>query len=303
MRLNKLDLNLLIALDVLLKEQSISKAAEQLSLSPSAVSNALARLREYFGDDILSHVGRQMVPSPMGEMLREPVRNVLNMIESSIMVQPSFEPTQTERIFTIFCSDYTQMVLMPHLLTLANRQKSTARFQFLQQVSDPQKRMEQGEGDLLIIPEQFTSLSHPYSLLFKESFVCMAWEESQIAQRQLTYQRYIAASHVVMEPANRRPDFFSTFFRDEYNEKRHIAASSYSFATIPLLVLGTEHLATVHARLAHQMAKNWPLTIMPLPFSVNPMKECLQWHHYRDDDSGLLWLRDLLHKAAILMGK
>jgi DNA-binding transcriptional LysR family regulator len=303
MRLNKLDLNLLVALDVLLKEQSISRAAEKLNLSPSAVSNSLARLREYFDDDILSLVGRQMIPSPLGESLREPVRDVLHMIESSIMVQPTFEPETTDRIFKIFCSDYTQMVLLPHLLALANRLGSTARFQLLQQIQHPEKRMEQGEGDLLIIPEEFTSDSHPYSVLYEETFVCLAWQGSRIARHPLTLESYANASHVVMEPANSQPDFFSTQFESEFSLQRRIAASTYSFSALPLLVVGTENLATVHLRLAKKMAQNWPLTLMPLPISVGPMKQCLQWHHYRDNDLGLLWLRDLLHKASIVMGR
>ena len=104
MRFNRLDLNLLVALDALLTECSITKAAGRLNLSPSATSNALARLREYFDDELLVQVGRRMEPTPRAQVLLEAVRDVLVRVDSTIAIQPAFDPPTSDRVFRIFAS-------------------------------------------------------------------------------------------------------------------------------------------------------------------------------------------------------
>tara|TARA_R110001606_G_scaffold357613_1_gene509083 strand:+ start:4939 stop:5853 length:915 start_codon:yes stop_codon:yes gene_type:complete len=301
MRFKKLDLNLLVALDTLLTEQSITKGAEKLNMSPSALSNSLSRLRDYFEDDLLTQIGRRMVITPLGESLKTNVRNALNNIESTILVQPSFETQTTDRIFSIFCSDYTQTVLAPHALEIVGKQKSTARFQFLAQVDNPHEQLEQGKADLLIIPTNFVSKDHPYETLYEEEFVCVVWKHSLIAQGELTVEKYTEAGHVLMRPAGIKKEFFETSFAQKYEIKRRLIATTFSFASLPALVIGSENIATIHARLAHKMAKVWPLKILPLPFEIQPMKQCVQWHQYRNNDEGLVWLRKILKEAAINM--
>ncbi|MBJ7555994.1 LysR family transcriptional regulator [Marinomonas spartinae] len=302
MRFKKLDLNLLVALDTLLTEQSITKGAEKLSMSPSALSNSLSRLRDYFEDDLLTQIGRRMIITPLGESLKISVRNALNNIESTILVQPSFDPQTTDRIFSIFCSDYTQTVLIPHTLEIVGKQKSTARFQLLaQEANNPHEQLEQGKADLLIIPSDFMSTEQPSDVLYEEEFVCVVWKHSKIAQGELTTERYAAAGHVLMRPEATKKDFFGTSFAQKYGIKRHVIATTFSFASLPALVIGSENIATIHARLATKMAKVWPLKILPLPFDIPAMKQCVQWHQYRNNDEGLIWLRNILKEAAINM--
>ncbi|MCW8356420.1 LysR family transcriptional regulator [Marinomonas pontica] len=301
MRFKKLDLNLLVALDTLLTEQSITKGAEKLNMSPSALSNSLSRLRDYFEDDLLTQIGRRMVITPLGESLKGNVRNALNNIESTILVQPSFEPKTTDRVFSVFCSDYTQTVLAPHALEIVGKQKSTARFQFLPQVDNPDEQLEQGKADLLIIPSNFLSTQHPHDVLYEEEFVCVVWKDSDIAKGELTIEKYASAGHVLMRPAVIKKDFFETSFAKQYGIKRRLIATTFSFASLPALVIGSENIATIHARLARKMAKVWPLKILPLPFDIPPMKQCVQWHQYRNNDEGLIWLRNTLKEAAFNM--
>ena len=116
MRFNKLDLNLLVALDVLLVERNVSRSADRLHVTQSAVSNALARLRDYFDDEILVPVGRRMELTPRAELLKEAVRDILVRIESSVTAKPLFEPRTSDRRFRIFVSDYTMITLVPHVL-------------------------------------------------------------------------------------------------------------------------------------------------------------------------------------------
>src|SRR5262245_4933192 len=112
MRFNRLDLNLLVALDALLAEQNITRAAERLHLSQSAVSGALARLREHFQDELLVQVGRRMTRTPLAESLAQPVREILAQVQATVERRPGFDPSTSDRQFSIMVSDYVTTVLM-----------------------------------------------------------------------------------------------------------------------------------------------------------------------------------------------
>lgn len=301
MRFNRLDLNLLIALDALLTERSITRAAERLNLTPSAVSSALARLRDYFEDELLVQVGRRMEPTPRAEGLHDAVRDVLVRIDSTIAAQPAFDPAATDRTFRIFMSDYTQMVLMPHVLALAAQQRCSAQFELLPQVANPQRNLERGEADLLIIPRGFLSPEHPDEVLYEEGFDCVLWRDSALAQGDFGFDRYTAAGHVVMQPQGSAGESFEGWFIRRYGMSRRVAVRTYGFAMLPALVVGTEYVATVHSRLARRFAACWPLVRRTPPFPLERMQQSMQWHKYRTQDPGLSWLRALMHTAAARM--
>jgi DNA-binding transcriptional LysR family regulator len=298
MRFNKLDLNLLVALDVLLKERSISRAAETLHLSQSATSNALARLRDYFEDELLVQVGRKMEATPRAEALQDAVRDVLLRVDSTIAMQPQFDPAASDRVFRIFVSDYTQAVLAPHLLSLAAQQCFGGRFEFLPQVMTPQRDLERGEADLLIIPQDFISPDHPSEVLFEEEFVCVVWRDGALARGELDFDRYAAAGHVTMRPAGASILSFESWFLQRYGLTRRVAAVTYSFVPMAALVVGTGLVATVHRRLAELLAPALPVVLRPLPVPMNRMQQAVQWHRYRTQDPGLVWLRKLLAQAV-----
>ena len=300
-RFNNLDLNLLVAHDVLLKERSGTRAAEALNLSVSAMSNALARLRDYFEDELLVQIGRKMELTPRAEGLQDVVRDLLLRIESSIGAPPAFEPHTSDRTFRIFASDYTQLVLGPALMTLAARQKATVRFEFAPQVSEPHRYLERGEADLLIIPTGFMSPDHPSEVLYRENFVCMVWRDGALAGGRLDFDRYVAAEHVVMQPAGGRADAFEGWFLKRYGITRRVAVLTYSFITLPALLVGTDRVATVHERVARRLVGVWPLEIQPTPMTIDPMEQAMQWHKFRTNDPGLAWLRGLVADAAKVM--
>lgn len=298
MRFNRLDLNLLVALDALLTERSITKAAERLNLSPSATSNALARLRDYFDDELLVQVGRKMEPTPRAALLQEAVRDVLVRVDSTIAIQPEFDPSTSDRVFRIFVSDYTQMVFAPHVLALASQERCSARFEFLPQVSNPQRSLERGEADLLIIPRGFLSPDHPLEVLYTEEFVCVVWRDSPMARGELTFERYLAAGHVLMQPPGGVGDSFEAWFAKRSGVTRRVAVTSYGFSALPALVVGTDLIATVHGRLARALQAAWPIELRPPPLPITAIEQGMQWHKYRTQDPGLVWLRKLFQRAA-----
>lgn len=301
MRFNKLDLNLLVALDALLTERNITRAAERIHLSQSAMSNALGRLRDYFDDELLVQVGRRMEPTPRADVLRDAVRDVLMRIDTTIAALPEFDPSASEREFTLFVSDYSMEVLIPHALALASRQRSKVRFRLLPQVASPHRALERGEADLLIIPKAFVSPDHPGVVLFKEDFVCVIWRESQLARAELTIERYVDAGHVVMQPLETNQPAFEDWFIQRYGISRRNQVLSYCFGVMPFLVVGTELIATVHARLARRLQPALPIALVPVPLPMPELEQTMQWHRYRSQDPGLVWLRALMQQAALAM--
>lgn len=300
MRFNKLDLNLLVALDAMLTERSISRAAERMHMSQSAMSNALARLRDYFSDELLVQVGRKLELTPRAEFLQDAVRDVLVRVDTTIAAQPAFDPAQSEREFRLFVSDYTLHTLMPHVLALARAQSAGVRFHLLAQVDQPQRAMERGEVDLLVIPQSYCSTEHPTDILFEEEFNCVVWSGSRLANKPLSFDDYAAAGHVVMLPSGGQPSF-EDWFMQRYGLSRRIEVTVFSFAAAPHLVVGTDRVATVHTRLARHAQRSLPLKLSPVPVPMPKMQQAVQWHKYRTQDPALLWLRGLLHQSVQIM--
>ncbi len=301
MRFNKLDLNLLVSLDAVLTERNITRAAERVHLSQSAMSNALGRLREYFEDELLVQVGRQMELTPRAEVLREAVRDVLVRIDTSLAAQPEFDCTRSDREFKLFVSDYSMEVLIPHALAIARRQGSTVRFRLLPQAANPARVLERGEADLLVIPKAYCSAEHPTQILFDDDFVCTVCQDSSHAREGMSFERYAEANHAVMQPVDTEPPAFEGWFMQRYGLSRRIEVRTYSFAVLPFLVVGTELVATVHGRLARRVQAALPILLLPVPMPMPPMQQAMQWHKYRSLDPGVVWLRQLLQQAAEAM--
>ena len=301
MRFNKLDLNLLVALDALLTEASITRAAERVHLSQSAMSNALGRLRDYFDDELLVQMGRRLELPPRAEVRREAVRDVLVRIDTSIAAQPEFDCTSSDREFRLSISDYSMEVLLPRVLALAAQQRSTVRFKLQPQVASPARALERGDADLLVIPKAYVSPDHATELLFNDEFVCAVWRDSSHARQALSFERYASAGHVVMQPVDTDKPAFESWFVQRYGLSRRVEVTTYSFAALPFLVVGTERIATVHSMLARAIAPSLPVTLLPLPLPMPPFEQAMQWHKHRSLDPGLVWLRGLMHQAARML--
>jgi LysR family transcriptional regulator, nod-box dependent transcriptional activator len=301
MRFKKLDLNLLVALDALLTEKNVTRAGERVFLSQSTMSNALSRLRQYFDDELLVQVGGRMELTPRAVLLQEAARDVLVRIDTTIAAKPAFDPTESEREFTLFVSDYSMQMLMPGVLALASAQGSGVRFNLQPQVSNPHRHLERGEADLLIIPQTFCSPDHPVDLLYEDQFVCVVWRDSALAQGELTQERYLEARHATMRPPGGNLPVFDTWLVNDHGVSREIGMATYSFGVIPYLVVGTDLIGTVHARLARRLQPVLPIEIRPVPLPMRAFKQAMQWHKYMTRDPGLVWLRDLLKEAAVRM--
>ncbi|MCR6478155.1 LysR family transcriptional regulator [Variovorax sp. ZS18.2.2] len=302
MRFQNLDLNLLVALDALLRERSISRAAEQLHLSQSAMSSALARLRAYFDDDLLVPVGRKLELTGRAEVLKEAVREVLACVDTAIATPPQFDPSASDRKFQLIVSDYTAAILIPHVLALAESQSRTVRFDLVPLLDRPQRALENGEADLMVIPRTYALQDHPTEMLFEEEFCCVVCNSSRFAQSgELTRGQYEAAGHVAVQPPAMDKPTLEAWFKQRYLKAERIEVTTFSFASAAYLVVGTERIATMHARLARIARKSLPVTLFALPTPMSAMAQMQQWHRHRTRDPGLIWLRGLMHEAVLRM--
>ncbi|WP_421854330.1 LysR family transcriptional regulator [Marinomonas sp.] len=298
MHFRKLDLNLLVALDALIRNQNVSLAAEELHLSQSAMSSSLSRLRRYFNDELLIQTGRKMMLSPLAEQLEQPIRDILVKIDASIMLKPGFDPTTSDREFRICVSDYMLHTLIPHVIDMAQAQGCTVKLNFLPQVSDPKKELDRGEADLLIMPDIFCSDFHLSEPLITDEFACVVWDQSDLAKGEMTMKTFVSSGHVCMQPPNSNPSF-ETHSYESQGISRRVDVRTFSFSCIPNLIVGTNLIATLQKRLIDKsIAQGMALKSFPTPVALPTLRESMQWHKYQNADLGIIWLRQLMLEAV-----
>lgn len=295
MRYQKLDLNLLAALDKLVQLKSVSRAAEELSITQAAMSNALNRLRQYFDDPLLVKIGKQMELTPRAETLVEPVRDILVRIDAAVTA-PDFDPTTSTRGFALTVSDYSLHTIMPLFARRVAQVAPRIRLDLKSQVIFPKIALERGETDLLVAPTVFCSDEHPSEFLLTDPFVCVMDANNPAAQ-ELDEATFLALDHVAMRPPFPGRSFVE-YELEKIGIRPNVAVSAFSFMSLPDLVRGTGRVALVQRRLARQVARHGGLVLVDPPIDLPPLVQRVQWHVRRSHDTALDWLRQQLHSAA-----
>ncbi|HEY4214792.1 MAG TPA: LysR family transcriptional regulator [Steroidobacteraceae bacterium] len=299
MHFEQLDLNLLVALDALLTDRSITAAGVRVHLTQSAMSGTLSRLREFFGDELLTQVGRKMVPTPLGESLAEPVRQILLQIKATINTNPGFDPATSTRHFSLMMSDYVATVLMPGVLRRAETLAPLVRFHIVSNdVTAPTEFLERADVDLLIMPREYLSEKHPLEDLFTDNYACVVWKDNPLVGAELTQELYLQLGHVVLQFGRGRVPVQDEWFLERLGVTRRIEVVALSFNSLPQYIVGSRRIATIHRRLAEYYARYLPLRILKPPFDLPSLTESVQWHSLFDPDPGNRWLRDLLRQGA-----
>ncbi|NRR31693.1 LysR family transcriptional regulator [Oxalobacteraceae bacterium] len=297
MRFKRLDLNLLVALDILLEECSVTRAASRLHLSQSATSGTMARLREYFADELLVPVGRQMVRTPLGASLCEPVRAVLLKIQSTIETKPGFDPLTSTRHFRIIASDYPVTVLLTECARRLAERAPHVTLEVIAPDDTMQELVARAEVDLVIIPEKYLIEEHPSEVLFEDTHVCAVWAGNESVGKGLTLAQYLAAGHVATNFGRRRGPSIDELYLQHSGYARRIEVTTNSFNTVPQYLIGTGRIATMHKRLAEVFTGFYPLRLLPSPIPIPVLVETMQWHRSLEFDLAHLWLRALLREV------
>jgi DNA-binding transcriptional LysR family regulator len=293
-----LDLNLLVALDALFAEKSVSRAGERLHLSQSATSGALARLREAFHDPLLVQVGRKMALTPLAEGLVEPVRDFLLHAETILNSTPAFDPATSTRKFRLMMSDYVQTVVMAEALPRLQRLAPGITLELLWSVDGFSEPLERGEIDLAVAPTRYLSAEHPSEALFDDEFACVAWSGNTRIKRTLPLETYLSLGHVVVRFGRvQQVATIDEWFVEHFGHRRRIELVTTAFNLVPQLLIGTSRIATLHRRLATFYQRYLPLKLVAPPLEIPRLEESMQWHRSRDRDPGIVWLRSVLKSA------
>jgi len=302
MRYQKLDLNLLSALKVLLEKKNVTRAGETLFVTQSAMSGILARLRDYFDDPLIVQVGRKMELTPLAESLIEPVNDVLLRIDTSIITRPEFNPGKIRRNFVIEISDYVGQIFLCDVLRKIHREAPGITWTFRSPSALSANELDSGEIDFLIHPAPFAISSQPSQPLFKDSYVIVVAREHPGIGETMTLEQYLECGHVAFKSDNQGLPMFESWFAHRFDDTaRRIEVTAHSFQLLPQLVMGTERIATVHARMSQYLPADMPVRLVQPLFEMPDMLELLQWHQYRDLDPGHQWVRQHMIEMAQAM--
>lgn len=302
MRLDRFDLNLLVILDALLDERSVTKASQRVHIGQSAASGALGRLREYFGDELLVPVGQRMVLTALAESLVVPVRDTLLLARATIARKPGFEPASAERSFLICASDYATTVLLANVVRRVALEAPKVKLDIRSPMPNALDVFERGDIDILVMPENYMSaFPDPKTRLFEDTHVCMVWSGNDLVGDTFTFEQYMALGHVAVHFGDKQSLSFEEWFLPRTGKQRRIELVVDNFSILPQVLLGTNRVATLHRRQAEHFAQHLPLRLIETPFKMPPLIEVLAWPIYMAHDPAHVWLRGIVNACALAL--
>ncbi|MCW8379767.1 LysR family transcriptional regulator [Streptomyces justiciae] len=296
--LGGLDLNLLLALEALLQERNVTRAAKRLGLTQPSVSAALAKLRRHFGDELLSRVGNHYELTPLACRLADSSSAALIGVERVFGTVHGFAPAVSDRVFTLVMSDYAVTVLGEGIAKAMAEQAPGVRLV----VEPPNTTTVDRAAEILrtvdgvLLPQGLFTTDVPRTELFQDAWVCVASADNpaigdELTMEQLAELPWVNAYH---RPANHTPAAQLDILG--ITPRAQITVGSF-FAVAPL-VAGTDRIALMQARLAARLAPSMNLKVPPCPFDAVPVIETMWWHPMHRDDPAHQWLRGLLSKVA-----
>jgi DNA-binding transcriptional LysR family regulator len=298
MRLANLDLNLLVSLDALLDQRSVTRAAQQLGLSQPALSASLARLRRHFGDELLTRVGNEYRLSPLAAQLKPWVRLALDGVERIFAAQPVFDPGKSAREFSVVLSDYACSVLGNALAELLAQEAPGARLRLLHNTPDVVDHAEQTllVTDLMVVPHGFVT-DLPHADVLRDRWVLVVSEDNPDVGDALTAEQIEAMPWVATyygptasTPAARQMRMLGI--------EPRVQVVTEGFLTVPGLVAGTRRIALLQERLVRRLPVDAGIRALPCPFEVGPLVDAMWWHPVYDRNPEHAFFRGLLLRAA-----
>lgn len=298
MRFKGLDLNLLVAFDALMSDRSVSRAAERVNLSQPAMSNALARLRTYFSDDLLIAHNKRMYPTPFAETLIPQVRAALATMESVVATSRAFDPATSVRTFRVMTSDYIATALIFPIVTRLARTAPGIRVELLLPSHRRIELLDNGGIDLLITLEPYVTPTLPSDFLLEDQYWLVGRTGHPALQGAVTLEAMLDYDHILVAIGEERLPSFGDAYLERIGIQRRVAMTAPNFAMLPWLLQETDWLTLMQGRLAHLMSRNFAIALVPPPVPIPPLVEMAQYHMTRANDPGLRWLIDTIRTEA-----
>lgn len=294
--IRNVDLNLLVILDVLLDERSVSRAAQRLNLSQPAVSGALKRLRETFQDPLFVRSRQGIRPTPQALDLIGPVKTVLQEIDTILSVA-GFHPDTADSVFTIAATDYAQMTFLAPLMQLVHRQAPNIKFSIVStDIHRMPEQFDRQEIDFAItVPEMAPSNVHAMDL-FDDFYVCAVSPDHRTLPGQLTLDEFCELDHVLVTPSS---DGFFGPTDDalaKIGKKRRVSVSVPNFLSLPSILTASDFITVAPERVLKPFADS--LYIFPAPLPLPAFKVIGLWHELSTHSPAHTWLRDRMEEVA-----
>jgi LysR family transcriptional regulator, mexEF-oprN operon transcriptional activator len=296
--LTSIDLNLLVALDALLTEQGVTRAANRLGLKQSAMSSNLGRIRRLLDDEILTRSGDGMHLTPRAMALVGPVRTALRQIQCIVNRGEAFDPNVAERTFGIALPGSMEALLGPRLLSLVASEAPNVRI-VLQSLDYGQvlPNIDADRIDIAVGVFDSGQMHHKVRPLYRDGYLCLFNETLLKVSAPLSLDDYLRHPHVMTTLNGTGPGVVDEALT-RIGRQRRLLATTPRFATVPFLVQASPVLTTMVAALATRFAGMMNLATSPVPVELMDFTVSMLWHSSYDHDPAHRWLRDLLLRAS-----
>ncbi|MGV9712794.1 LysR family transcriptional regulator [Gordonia sp. NPDC003424] len=297
-QLRNLDLNLLVALDALLDERNVSRAAERLGVAQPSASAALARLRRHFNDPLLRRNGNRYELTPLAANLRTLTATAIETVRRVFDAAPTFDPATADRIFTIVVSDYGALRVGEPLARALHDRAPGVQLRLEQNtpylVDHAEDTLRAVDG--VVIPYGFISGASPIDFP-TDDWVCVCSADNPDIGDEITLADLQRSPWVVTFHG---PTAFTPALRQlqTLGVEPQIEVVVESFLAVPFIVSGTRRVALLQRSLAERVQGVADLRVMPCPGDVAPLRDAFWWHSVHAADPGHTWLREVIGEVA-----
>ena len=308
MDIRRIDLNLLVYLDVLLRERNVTRAANQLGLSQPALSNGLRRLRDLFNDPLLIRTSEGMMPTARADELKPLIRDVLSSIDQAIQPRDEFDTNTEEHFFRIMVSDYAESTLFPHVLNRLREEAPGVILDIMTPSDVSFLDVEQGKVDMVLNRFEAMPQSFHQVTVWQEDFMCLISADNPILQ-DYTLASYLQAPHVWVSKTGmgvgvgmNPHDVQHLGWVDEalrsLDQQRRISVFTRHYQAAMLLVEQSDLIVTLPTRAARLQINNPRVVIKPPPFEIPSFALKMAWSPLMQHNSAHRWMRRFILDVA-----
>lgn len=299
MHISRIDLNLLVVLDAIFSEGGITKASHKLHLTQPAISHALGRLRELFGDPLFTREGRAMVPTPFARRLIEPVRRSLRSLEITLNELESFDPSSTQKRFTLAVRDVLEAVVLPPLMKHINEHAPLVDVAAVR-VDRRELESELAAGHLDVALDVLLPLSDAirHTRIAEDRMVVIARKDHPEVGAKLNLETYLRQEHVLVSSRRTGPGLEDVELSRLGLQRRTRLRCQHYYAACRV-VSETDFILTMPERYGRIANAQFGNQVLPFPLENPTLDVYLYWHANVENEPANRWLRGMLTSAVL----
>jgi len=295
--MESIDLGILVSLDALLQEGSVTGAARRVGLSTPAMSHALARIRERLGDPILVRSGRGMLLTPRALALKPQVHSVVTDARRTLEPERPFVASELSRTFVVHATDYVLTILGTTVDRILREEAPKVCVRFVPNTPDDPALLRDQGSDLAVgiygeLPQEMRNRQ-----LLTDRFVCVVRREHPATGKRFTLDQFVSLPHIQVAPRGKPGGYLDDVLR-ERGLSRTVARAVPYFVTALQLAAEMDYVLTISERLAKRFAEPLSLKLLEVPVKLRPYALSLVWHPRMDGDTAHRFLREVFLRAA-----